>query len=279
VTAGPADPRPSVPIGVDELTILVNSTDGYADCWEPFMTLLAAYWPECPYRIVINTERRTFEFPGLRVSTSRTWPDESTPRPTWSESIGRCLDGIGSPVVLYLQEDYFINGPVDVATIERFVRIMIDEARPHIRIRELAGARYEPLPEHPELWIIPPRRSYLVSLQAGLWSRTALRDLLHASEDPWQFERHGTLRARRAGLQFLCVDLERWEWNGQPLIPYEPTGIVRGRWYAPAVVDLFAGHGIQVDYELRGFYVLDRRERFVRRVRATLRRVAMRVLP
>ena len=267
------------PIGVDELTILVNSTDGYADCWEPFMTLLAAYWPHCPYRIVINTERRTFEFPGLRVSTSRTWPDESSSRPTWSESLSRCLEGIDSSVVLYMQDDYFLNGPVDVGMIERFVRIMIDEERPHILVRVLDYARYDPLPEHPELWVIPRRRPYLVSLQAGLWSRAALRSLLRQAEDPWQFERYGTLRARRSGLTFLCPDLERSEWSGQPLIPYEPTGIVRGRWYAPAVVDLFAEHGIEVDFSRRGFYVLDRRELFVRRLRALTRRAAMRILP
>jgi hypothetical protein len=279
VTAGPAGSEQRDPVGVDELTILVNSTDGYADCWEPFMTLLAAYWPECPYRIVVNTERRRFEFPGMRVSTSRTWSDESSPRPTWSESLSRCLDGINSPVVLYLQDDYFLNGPVDVGTIERFVRIMIDEGRPHILVRELADAHYHPLPEHPELWVIPSRSPYLVSLQAGLWSRAALRSLLRPAEDPWQFERYGTLRARRSGLMFLCPDLDRWERSGQPLIPYEPTGIVRGRWYAPAVVDLFAEHGIEIDFSRRGFYVLDRRERFVRHARALTRRVAMRVLP
>jgi hypothetical protein len=181
--------------------------------------------------------------------------------------------------VLYLQEDYFINGTVDVSTIEHFVRIMINEERPHVRIRELDGARYDPLPEHPDLWVIPRRRPYLVSLQAGLWARTTLRDLLRPAEDPWQFERYATLRARRAGMTFLCADLERWEWSGQPLIPYEPTGIVRGRWYAPAVVDLFARHGIEVDYDKRGFYEVDRRERLVRRARAMTRRAVMRVLP
>lgn len=262
-----------------DLTIMVNSTDSYADCWEPFFTLFAAAWPDCPYEIVLNTERGSWSQPGLRVRASGTWPDTTQPRPTWGESVERCLRGIASPVILYLQEDYFLNGPVDVAAIERFARIMIDESRPHILLRALDGSRYEPLPEHPDLWRLPARSPYLVSLQAGLWLRSTLLELLEPRESPWQFERFGTIRARRAGMEFLCPDLSTTEWAGRPIVPYEPTGIVRGKWWAPAVVDLFAEHGLTVDFSRRGFYEIDRRERVIRSARAMARKVVMRVVP
>ena len=73
--------------------------------------------------------------------------------------------------------------------------------------------------------------------------------------------------------------MDRYEWAGRPVIAYEPTGIVRGRWYAPAVVELFDRHGIRVDFSGRGFYRVDRRERIVRGIRANLRRLAMRITP
>lgn len=266
-------------IARDDLVILVNSTEGYADAWEPCFALLEAYWPGCRYDIVLNTERTPYTHPRLRIRSSRTWPDPGAARPGWGESMRRCLVGIEAPVVLYLQEDYFLNAPVDVARVEQFTRIMLDEDRPHVRLRELGASRYEPLPEHPELWRIPNRSPYLVSLQAGLWLRSALLELLRPEESPWEFERRGTLRARRSGMEFLCPDLERWEWSGNPIVPYEPTGIVRGRWFAPAVVDLFAAHGLEVDFSRRGFYEVDRRERVVRAARAWARRVAMRALP
>lgn len=259
-----------------DLAILVNSTDSYADTWAPFFTLFAAYWPDCPFPIVLNAETLDYKHPGLDIRVSRTWPDPSRPRPDWSESLRRCLTGMDAEVVLYLQDDYFLNGPVDVRSVERLARLMQDEHRPHIRIRELGESRYEPLPEHPDLWRIPRRSPYLISLQAGLWRREALLGLLRQGENPWQFERWGTIRARRAGLDFLCPDLELGEWAGNRIIPYEPTGIVRGQWFAPAVVDLFAGHDIQVEFTARGFYRVDRRERIVRSVRGRARRIAMR---
>lgn len=260
-----------------DLTILVNSTDRYADTWRPFFTLFAAYWPGCPYAIVLNTETLHFEHPGLDIRISHTWPDDTQPRPDWTESLRLCLAAIDTAVVLYLQDDYFLNGPVDANAIEEFADIMQREGWPHIRVRELGGSRYEPLLAHPRLWRIPTRSPYLVSLQAGLWRREALQGLLRSGENPWQFERWGTIRARRAGLEFLCPDLDRYEWASRPILPYEATGIVGGRWYAPAVVELFARHGIPVDFSARGFYRLDRRERMIRGVRARLRRLTMRL--
>jgi hypothetical protein len=266
--------------GRPDLAILVNSTDRYADTWAPFFTLFAAYWPGCPYEIVLNTETLDYRHPGLDIRVSRTWPDPAAPRPDWSESLSRCLAGIDAAVILYLQDDYFLNGPVDVEAVEQFARILEQGARPHVLLRELTGSRhYEPLPDHAQLWRIPARSPYLVSLQAGLWRREALQGLLRSGESPWQFERWGTIRARRAGLEFLCPNLDRYEWAGRPVIPYEPTGIVGGRWYAPAVVELFDRHGIRVDFSGRGFYRVDRRERIVRGIRANLRRLAMRITP
>jgi hypothetical protein len=50
---------------------------------------------------------------------------------------------------------------------------------------------------------------------------------------------------------------------------------VRGKWYAPAVVDLFAAHGISVDYSKRGFHRETMGRRIVVPARAFARRVAM----
>lgn len=270
---GPSNDPPS------DLAILVNSTDRYADTWLPFFTLFAFYWPDCPYPIILNTETLDYEHPGLDIVASHTWPDSTRPRPDWTESLRRCLAGLDAEVVLYLQDDYFLNGPVDADAVEEFTRVMQREGTAHIRLRELAGSRYEPMPANPALWRIPKRSPYLVSLQAGLWRRETLQGLLRSGESPWQFERWGTIRARRAGLEFLCPNLEVYEWSARPIFPYEPTGIVRGRWYSPAVVPLFDRHGIKMDFSVRGFYRLDRRERVVRGIRANLRRLAMRLVP
>jgi len=180
---------------------------------------------------------------------------------------------------MYLQEDYFLNGPVDQVFVAQCVDVMVEHNIPHIRLMEVdTRARYRKSGLHPLLWQIDQRANYRVSLQAGLWSIAALKELLRSGESAWTFERRGSVRAISKPDVFLCQSLEHFNQQGRYPIPYQPTGIVRGRWYAPAVVDLFAANGISVDYAKRGFHRESLQRKMVIPARAMLRRIAMAVI-
>ncbi len=42
----------------EQLTVFINTSDNFEDCWDPFFKLFRLYWPDCPYKIVLNTEKR-----------------------------------------------------------------------------------------------------------------------------------------------------------------------------------------------------------------------------
>jgi len=258
------------------IAVLVNSTDRYDDCWAPFFTLFAHYWPTCRFPVILNTETKSYQHQGLSLRTSQVGRVPSSHPLTWSESLLRCLDGINEDYVLYLQEDYFLNDFVDEETVQQFLEIMDREQYVHIRLMELGGNDpYVPSRRYPQLWHLPERANYLVSLQAGLWRRVELRAYLRAPESAWQFERWGTRRARRDAARFLCPDLNLFNRRGRHIVPYLPTGIVRGKWYEPAVVELFARHGIVVDFQGRGFYRPSPIDRLILRARGRGRRLLM----
>ncbi|MFD2111271.1 hypothetical protein [Thiorhodococcus fuscus] len=258
-----------------DLTVLVNSTDSFADCWTPFFHLFTHYWPNCPYPIVLNTESKDFNFPGLDLRTSRVaegWQDKK--RIPWSDCLARCLDGIESRYVLYLQEDYFLNAPVEQDLIEEFTQVMDSARVPHVRLMELdRNAGHYPSKLHPLLWEINPKASYHLSLQAGLWEKAALRGLLMEGESAWDLERKGNLRSYSIGAPFLCQSLEEFNAKDRYPIPYRPTGIIRGQWNAAAVCDLFEHHSLKVDYSQRGFYQPSLWQRLMIPWRARARRV------
>jgi hypothetical protein len=258
------------------LTVLVNSTDTFNDCWRPFFQLFKRYWPSCPCPVVLNTETREYLDPELQLTCSKTQANDppDSPRLAWSDCLIRCLDLVRTPFVLYLQEDYFLNGSVDEAFVAQCVDVMVQHAVPHIRLMELDDrARYRKTGLHPLLWQIDQRANYRVSLQAGLWSVAALRNLLRPGESAWNFERLGSVRAMSKSDVFLCQSLDDFNLRGKYPLPYRPTGIVRGKWYAPAVVELFAAHGIFIDYSRRGFY----RESIGRRIAIPMRGMVRRV--
>ena len=260
------------------LTVLVNSTDTFSDCWPPFFQLFKRYWPECPCPIILNTETKDYRDAALQLACSRVQANDpvGSPRLPWSDCLIRCLDGVQTPFVLYLQEDYFLNGPVDQAFVGQCVEVMLRHGVPHIRLMEVdVHARFHETDLHPLLRKIDQRANYRVSLQAGLWNVAALKDLLRPGESAWNFERRGSIRAMAKPATYLCQSHEHFNDKGRYPVPYKPTGIIRGKWYAPAVVELFAENGISVDYERRGFYRQSLARKVIVPARALVRRAAM----
>ena len=54
---------------MNDVTVLVNTSDGFADCWQPFFKLFSTFWPDCPYPIVLNTETLDYSFEGVELRT------------------------------------------------------------------------------------------------------------------------------------------------------------------------------------------------------------------
>lgn len=249
-------------------TLLVNSCDGFEDCWTPFFTLLARYWPQPLPPILLNTERRSFSYSGIEVQSSRVQVGHDK-RLTWSECLHAALSTVETPLVLYMQEDYFIESPVDLSTISACARQMLDDPTiKHIGLTHF-GAGSPILPdERPALSRIGPRASYRLSTQAGLWRTDALQSYLLPWESGWMFELFGTMRAWKRSDLFLTLDRAMTV----PAIAYQHTGIVKGQWskFVPA---LFEREKIRVDFGNRGFHEgesspLERRFRLLKAITA-----------
>lgn len=238
---------------MNDLTILVNSSDGFEDCWAPFFMLFQRYWPTCRYPVVLNTEAKDWAFAGLQLHASRVSRDASR-RLTWSECLARCLDEIETPYVLYLQEDFFLEAPVQSTLIETFVDELRAGRADVIRLMECGGSGPWRASHDPLLWEVDQRAAYRIALQAALWRKSTLRAHLRMHESPWQLEVFGSARARRIKDKVLCVNRDRFHGPGKEVFPYVPTGVVKGRWERHIVEPLFASHGIEIDLARRGFH-------------------------
>lgn len=232
---------------MSDLTVFVNSTDAYRDCWVPFFTLLHRYWPDCRHEIVLNTDREEFVVPHLPVQS--TCVGRSADRTlTWSECTAIALSRIDTPFVLYMQEDYFIDGPVQSTVIDSLVDRMTAEAIDCVQL--YPSTRTAPwVGGDEELKIVRKRAPYWVNLQAAIWSTSALASVLRRHESPWQLEYWGSRRRAASRLDIRAYAPER----DARVVPYERTGVVEGRWKRELVVPLFQREGIDVDFSTRGF--------------------------
>lgn len=227
------------------LTVFVNTSDGFEDCWEPFFTLWSRYtMPLCHLPVLLNTEHKTYAFGDLDLRATRVSVGSSD-RHSWSECLLRGLAQISTPYVLYLQEDYFLKRHILVDVIAQALK-HLDNGEADVCYLNQFGPQW-PHASGQEIFVPIPRHArYFLSTQAAIWRVDALRDLVREWENGWSFEKFGALRMRRQELLAL-------QWAGADAIDYTYTGVIKGQWL-PECVDLFDRERIEVDFTRRGFY-------------------------
>ena len=234
-----------------EMAILVNSSDGFRDCWYPFFHLLETHWPHCRFPLYLNVEEATYEHPSLKVhclNHPRLPSGENVP---WSDRLIESLQAIPERYVMYMQEDYFLDAPVRDDLVEDCLRIVAEEAVGCVHLTGFGSHGGAKTAERPYLVDVPRISRYRTSTQAAIWDKDVLLSYVRRQETVWETEILGTIRAWSRYAAIRTIDRQRLE--GRPVMSYTGTGIIRGKWH-PEMVPLFARHGIPMDFQRRGFY-------------------------
>jgi hypothetical protein len=243
------------------LSIFVNTSDGFSDCWPPFFKLFERYGGVLRRSpIYLNTERASFDWPGLDIRCTKVWPAGVSGPLNWSECFTAGLDVVTGPYVFYLQEDYFLDRPVrDEVIAEALLKLQGDETIGVVYLNE-QGPKYRTSRPYENGFreILPPAR-YLVNTQAAIWRKDFLLSLIKPWENGWMFEKFGSVRARKAQQRFVTVSPEVMA-DGS-VIDHVHTGIARGKWQVECL-PLFEKEGIMVDFSRRGFYRRGSRMKF-----------------
>jgi len=234
-----------------EMAILVNSSDGFRDCWDPFFHLLETHWPSCRFPLYLNVEEATYEHRSLKVRCLNHPRLPSGANVPWSDRLIESLRAIPEPYVMYMQEDYFVDAPVRDDIVEDCLRVVSDEEVGCVHLTHFGARVGNRTAERRYLVDVPRISRYRVSTQAAVWDKEVLLAYVRRGETVWETEALGTLRAWTTHRPIRTVDLSRLD--GSPVMPYIGTGIIRGKWH-PEMPPLFARHGIDIDFDRRGFY-------------------------
>jgi len=235
-------------------TLLVNTSDGFEDCWNPFFKLYYQYWNAKDVPILLNTEWKTgYSYFNLPISCTQSNASNPERRLTWSECLKNALTMVETELVLYVQEDYFIEQAVDNELIMDMVELMLKDPK----IKYIGLTHFGNCPpfgawKQDKRLVEVQQTKYRISTQAGIWRKETLNSYLKPEENGWMFEIFGTQRAKRRKELFLT--LNRAFYNAScPAILYTHTGIIKGKWHRlmPA---LFNKHRIDMDFNIRGIY-------------------------
>lgn len=234
----------------DNVTILVNSCDKYEDAWEPFFRLFSIQWPDCPYRIILNTESKTFSCEYLSVETVHTGDCK-----TWTERVKKALKQIDTEFVLFFLEDFFLLSPVN----QEAWKDALNKMKRYSQIGFLwfpANGNFQPQKYKKEIepYFLQTRKNTCnrVNALVGLWRKEFLLQMLFRDGDAWYFEWSAVKLSRYSNF-FVSF----WDQSNNSIFNYEVNpesgyGIVRGKWLSKNKA-LFEKYGIDINFNNLGF--------------------------
>jgi hypothetical protein len=218
-------------------SIYVSSFDSYMDVLPPFFARFSKYWPDCPYQVFLGGVNKVYADAGVKTIRTQTTD--------WSSGMIECLRQIDCIYVIVLLDDFLIDRRVDNAVISRLISLM-DRLQLHaIRLNPDPPPDI-PMPAILDLGFQGEGQPNRISMQATLWRRESLLQLIHPGESIWEFEIYGTLRSNRyPGGICGC-------WKS---VIHYVMGLNRGRWFRRALRSL-ASDGIHPDTSSRAVETL-----------------------
>jgi hypothetical protein len=88
------------------MVLLVSSYDRMLDSGLPFCAILRKFWPDCPYRTCVITNRIRFDEGPIEAIQLG---DDAG----WGTNLLAAIERAGDDHVFYFQEDHFLLKPID----------------------------------------------------------------------------------------------------------------------------------------------------------------------
>ena len=250
-----------------QYSILINTCDKFEDCWDPFFKLFKLYWPDCKGKIYLNTEYKDYSYPGLDIIAIKCCKRHHIPhskQATWSQCLKWALEETNTDIILYMQEDYFLNAPANNVLFTELLDLFAHNTDMHCLQISPSTDGSDGSTKYKHIDIIKRTYRYRIGCQTALWKRNVLYSYIKEKESAWDFEEFASERAHYIPHNFYIIN-RQWL-NTNPIIPYLATGIIQGRWWEP-VVNLFKDHGIVVDFSKRGFVGEAKSKPFLKRIK------------
>lgn len=232
-----------------ENIIVVNSCDAYEDVWELFFRAFQEYWPECEYKIVLNTETKQIILDNVDVRTQNF--NSPNGKDIWGMRLKQTLNACESKYVLMLYDDFILEGPVDQKKIANCIKWLNENP-------DIAVFYFSNIPVNDnvddfnfeDFELIPKKGDYKLNSAPSIWRREKLLAFIDDNDNPWAWEFFGSYRTYNSGNLFYCAKKER-----ENIYPYNYAmggAIYRGKWVGKVVLPLIKKYNLNLDVNIRG---------------------------
>jgi hypothetical protein len=218
------------------VAILVSSCDAFFDAWRPFVFFFREHWSDCPFQKFLLVNR-------LRVRSQFIEPIAVGPDRDWAANMEVALNRIAQPYILYFQEDYFLNGPVNREQLAVDFADAFERDAASLCLYPRSQLEPDFIPLNDRYGIVPRESDGRTRLQVTLWKKEVLQSALHPGETAWNMEARASERTR----DLLVLSYSR---RDKVPIPYLMSAISRRLW-TPEAIAMCRREGIRIQPHFR----------------------------
>lgn len=229
------------------ISIIVLSSDGYSDCWEPLFMSFKKYFSGIEnYELILSTNTKTYSYPGLEINTITHGLTSA-----WSKRLKDTLDKAKNDIVLVLVEDFFLRSKINSKAFNTVVNLMINEEIDHIRLMNSGGKFKTDKSDFKILERITESTNHRFLYLPGLWKKKVLKKYLVDFEMPYMAEKMGNQRSKLLKDQFYAISQNYIQENGQLYYCSSSGAIYKGKW-VDWVIEFLEKHQLEIDLTIRG---------------------------
>lgn len=231
------------------LSIIVLSSDGYSDCWEPFFFLLKKNFTEAEkYEIILSTNLKKFEYSGLNLKTLAHGEDAQ-----WSKRLKLSLNYASNEIVMVLVEDFFILSKINTKIFDNLLMMITNNDKiDHIRLLYKLDKVKTLDSEYKFLDKIATRSNYRFLYLPGLWKKKVLQKYIVNFETPYMAEKMGIVRSWILKDGFYAISNNYIKKNGRLYDCSTSGAIIKGKW-EKWLPERLEENDIYIDFNIRGF--------------------------
>jgi hypothetical protein len=218
------------------VAIVVSSCDAFFDAWRPFVFFFRKHWSDCPFPRFLIVNR-------LRIRSAFIQPITVGPDRDWAANMQVALNQITQPYVLYLQEDYFLNGPVHRDQLAADFAFAFEHDAASLCFYPRSQLEHDFVPLNDRFGIVPRESDGRTRLQVTLWKKDVLQSALRPGETAWNMEARASERTR----DLLTLSYSR---RDNVPIPYLMSAISRRLW-TPEAIALCRKEGVRIGPRFR----------------------------
>lgn len=223
---------------MDEIALVINTVSKNSDIWKMFFDQLNKHFPQSIKKYVFVDRGTT----GLPEDVEVIYYD---PDVKYQEQFAACIPQVTEEYCIYVSEDYVLYENVRMDLVEKFKKILEDNA-PLSFVRFMKGGVVDfglPLFKNYEnIFELSNRVPYFYTNQAALWRTRDLEKIhvhgpnLHIANKDWEnsFEYQATATCQELNIKGV------YSYYGEPkrglyhydsiVFPHISTALVKGKW-------------------------------------------------